>query len=142
MGGLAGWIPREVLGERNRSLDVAALRGLVAAREQDDELAVPLREVDAVAVTDVDLQFGHALAQDAMRTRVSMHEPIDADLDAGAGHVVPQAVDPVPVDGRHPDAPWTTVSYGLQLSSDPWRAGAPVTSALVAFTRPSAADGK
>ena len=46
-----------------------------------------------------------------------MHEPIDADLDAGAGHVVPQAVDPVPVDGRDPDAHGTSVAYGLRLSS-------------------------
>ncbi len=103
-------VQRDVLGELDRSLDVAALRGLVAACEQDDQLAVPLREVHAVARTDVDLQFGHALTQGAMRARVAMHEPIDADLDAGTGHVVPQAVDQVPVDGRHPDAHGTSVS--------------------------------
>ena len=46
-----------------------------------------------------------------------MHEPIDADLDSGAGQLVSQAVDPVPVDGRHPDAQGESVSYRLRLSS-------------------------
>ena len=52
-----------------------------------------------------------------MRTRISVHEPIDADLDAGAGDVVQQAVDPVPIDDRHPDAHRKNVSYRLRLSN-------------------------
>ena len=52
-----------------------------------------------------------------MRARISVHEPIDADLDPGAGQLVSQAIDPVPVDGRHPDAHGTSVAYGLRLSS-------------------------
>jgi len=33
------------------------------------------------------------------------------------GQVVPQAVDPVPVDSRHPAAHGTTAAYGLRKSS-------------------------
>jgi hypothetical protein len=39
-----------------------------------------------------------------MRARIAVDETIHSDLDPRAGDMVPQAIDPVPVDGRHPDA--------------------------------------
>ena len=98
------WRLGQVPGKLDRVLDVASLGGLIAAREEDDQFSAPLREVHAVAGADIDLEFGHALAEDAMRAGISVDEPIHSDLDPGAGDMVPQAIDPVPVDGRHPDA--------------------------------------
>ncbi len=55
VNGKSGWGSRQILGQFDRVLYIAALRGLVAACEQDDQLAVPLREVHAVARADIDL---------------------------------------------------------------------------------------
>jgi hypothetical protein len=60
--------------------------------------------VFSLARTNIDLQFRQALAQGAMRARIAVDETIHSDLDPRAGDMVPQAIDPVPVDGRHPDA--------------------------------------
>jgi hypothetical protein len=55
VNGKSGWGSRQILGKFDRVLYIAALRGLVAACEQDDQLAVPLREVHAVARADINL---------------------------------------------------------------------------------------
>ena len=59
VNGKSGWGSRQILGKFDRVLDIVlyivALRGLVAACEQDDQFAVPLREVHAVARADIDL---------------------------------------------------------------------------------------
>jgi len=123
------WRLGQIPGKLDRVLDVASLGGLVAARQEDDQLSTPLREVHAVAGADIDLEFGHALAKDAMRAGIAVDEPIHANLDPGAGDMVPQAIDPVPVDGRHPDAHGHTVSHRRRKSTvsvSPWHRPAKV----------------
>jgi hypothetical protein len=73
--------------------------------------------VHAIAWADEDLHFGHALAQDAMQARIALYESIDANLDARACHRVPQPVDLVAVDRRHPDVYGERVAYRIQLRS-------------------------
>ncbi len=58
-------------------------------------------------------------AEGAMRSGIAVSQPVNPDLDPRANPVVSQAVDPVPVDRRHPDAHAGIVSYRLRLSSDP-----------------------
>jgi hypothetical protein len=79
----------QVSGKLDRALDVASLGGLVAARQEDDQFSAPLREVHAIAGADIDLEFRHALPEDAMRAGMAVDEPIHANLDPGAGDMVP-----------------------------------------------------
>jgi hypothetical protein len=80
------WRLGQVAGKLNRALDVASLGGLVAARQENDQFSAPRREVHAVARADIDLQFRHALAKDAMRAWIAVDEPIHANLDPGGRH--------------------------------------------------------
>jgi hypothetical protein len=50
----------------DRTLDVSALGGLVAAGEQNDHLAIPFGVVHPIAWVDLDLELGDALIEDAV----------------------------------------------------------------------------
>jgi hypothetical protein len=52
-----------------------------------------------------------------MRAGVAVDGPIHANMDPRAGDMVPQTIDPVPLDGRHPDAHGERVAYRLRVSS-------------------------
>ncbi len=81
----------QVSSKGNGGLDVLLLRGFVAASEQDDEFASPLRVVDAVPGSEVDLQFSDATGEVAMLPRVSMSQAVDADLNARSARPVLQS---------------------------------------------------
>jgi hypothetical protein len=72
-----------------------------------------------------------------MRAGIAVDEPIHANLDPSAGDMLPQAIDPVPVDGRHPDAHGKRVSYRLLVSSVGSR---PIRSASGGVGRPRGED--
>ena len=49
--------------EFNRALNVLYLRGFVTTNQQQQQPITPLRVVDAIAGTNVDLEFGHTARQ-------------------------------------------------------------------------------
>lgn len=56
----------EVAGQFHGRFYVALLAGLVATRQQDDQFPVADGVVNAVAGSNVDLEFGHAIGQVAV----------------------------------------------------------------------------
>src|SRR5688572_15675760 len=68
----------DLLCHRDGLLDVARLRGLVAAAEQDDENPAASNEIDAIARPLVDPQLADAIEKlgVAEQTRLKANEPL------------------------------------------------------------------
>lgn len=93
----------EIACESESDLDVAILGPLVTACEQNDEFAISLGVVDAVARSDINLQFGYAFSEGAMRAGIPVGQAVDSNLDSSTRLVVTQTVDPIPICHGHSD---------------------------------------
>jgi hypothetical protein len=65
-------------------LDIASLRALVAAAEQQDDQFAPSHEVDAVAGAEMKAQFTDAFTDGRDVTGIALRQSIDAIGDPGA----------------------------------------------------------
>jgi len=81
----------------DRASDVLALRGFVAAGQQEQQPVTAWRVVDAVAGADIALQLGDSVGEAAVTARVAMNQSLDAHLDAGSSDAVGEAADPVSI---------------------------------------------
>jgi hypothetical protein len=88
----------QVSGERNRSLNVLLLTGLVSTREKDDQFAIPFGVINPIARPHIDLQLGDAIGQPAMLARIAVSKPVNAHLNACPSDTVFELVDPISVD--------------------------------------------
>ena len=93
----------EISCESESGLDVAVLGHLVTACEQNDEFAISLGVLDAVARSDINLKFGHTLSEGAVRAGIPVGQEVDSKLDSSTRLVVTQTVDPIPICHGHSD---------------------------------------
>jgi hypothetical protein len=77
-----------------RRPDVALLRTLVAAAQQDDDRTAPLLKLDAVAGTVMDAQFTDAVADKQNIASVSICQPVKPTEDRTSGPLVLQPAPP------------------------------------------------
>jgi hypothetical protein len=70
----------EILGQLDGCPDVLTLSGLVATRQQNNEVTTSRCIVDAVAGPKVDLELAYAARKRAMLSGIAVNKSIDANL--------------------------------------------------------------
>ena len=73
----------------------------MAASQKDNELTSSFGLVDTVTRTKVDLQLGHTVSKIAMRSGITVNEPIDPHLNARATCAILERINPVTIDLGH-----------------------------------------
>jgi len=79
-----------------RRLDVRRLRTLVAAAQQDDDLAAAPHEIDPIAGPIIDPQFADALPHRFHISRIPKSQPIKPGRDQGPRPAILEAHSPSP----------------------------------------------
>jgi hypothetical protein len=87
----------KVLGDINGPFDVTLLRRLVSTGKQQNKPVSALRVIDAVSRPEVNLQLGYTISQVAMKARIAVNQPVNANLDAGSASTVFKCIDPVEI---------------------------------------------
>jgi len=85
----------QVSGKALGQSNVMGLGALVTSRQQNDHGTRPLREIYAVAWTDVDPQFRDALANGLHISGISGSQPLDSRQDSRPSQDVIQFIKPL-----------------------------------------------